>query len=219
MCKASLFLAVVTLGVLAGGSLYAEDWKVGEKWVYRHEGPRPYGDASMTVNGDRTTEVTAIQGEGAARRYLLKNQWGKDDANPTISHIDPNNMLHKMEIESVVVILFDPPIPAIWSMKVGEEKVLKTQMDLGGFPLPIEYVAKRLKDETLTVPAGEFKDCQHVQVVSTMQSDAVPNGKTKLDCWYHPAVRNLVKEVVVTNYQGDNSYTATGTLKSHTGKD
>jgi hypothetical protein len=219
MHKASRFLAVVALAVILIGAAHAEDWKVGEKWVYKHEGPRPYGDGSVSVEGDRTTEVTAIQGEGATKRYLLKDMWGTNDPNPSVAQIDPNNMLHKIEVEYVATILFDPPVPTVWSLKVGEEKTLKTQMDLGGFALPIEYVAKRLKDETLSVPAGEFKNCQHVQVISTMQSDEFPGGKTKLEYWYHPKVRNLVKEVIVTNYQGDNSYTTTSTLESHTGND
>jgi len=32
-------------------------------------------------------------------------------------------------------------------------------------------------------------------------------------------VKNTVKQVIVTHYEGDNSYTATSTLKTHTKKD
>ena len=219
MSKTRRFLVVVTAAVLAGGSVYAEDWKVGEKWVYQHEGPRPYSDPSSTVEGDRAMEVTALQGRGAQQRYLLKNMWGAADATPTTVHIDAKNMIHKIEIESVAVMLFDPPVPVFWQLKVGEEKTLKTKMELGGFVIPIEYVAKRLKDETLTVPAGEFKNCRHMQIVGTTQSDMFPTSKSKVDHWYHPRVKNLVKETVITNYEGDNSYTATSVLKSHTKKD
>lgn len=56
MCKVNSFLVIVALVILAGGSVYGEDWKVGEKWAYKHEGPRPYTDGSIIVNGDRTVE-------------------------------------------------------------------------------------------------------------------------------------------------------------------
>jgi hypothetical protein len=219
MYKVSSLLVAVALVIVAGGSAYGEDWRVGEKWVYKHEGPRPHSDGSTMVNGDRTVEVTAIKGEGAERRYLLKTKWGKDDANPSTGYIDSKNMIHKIDVESFAILLFAPPIPAIWPLKPGEEKVLKTTMEVGGYSLPIEYAAKRLKDETITVPAGKFKKCRHVQVISSLQIEAGQTVKSKVDHWYHPKVKSLVKEVVITNYQSDNSYSATSLLKSHTKKD
>ena len=218
MYKAKLLTVMITLILLACGSAYAEDWKVGEKWVYKHEGPRPFSDASNMVKGDRTAEVTAIKGEGANKRYLLKNVWGTEDANPTTSYIDPRNRLHKIEIQYMAVLLLAPPVPTVWPLKAGEQKTLKTKMDAGGFSVPIEYVGKRLKDETVTVPAGKFENCQHVQIIITMQNEMGQPVKGKTEYWYHPKVRNLVKEVTVTNYQGENSYTATSLLKSHTTK-
>ncbi len=215
MSKQNYFLVLIALTALVTGSVYAEDWKVGEKWMYQHQGPRPYSDGNTTVKGDRAVEVTAIQGEGDQKRYLLKNQWGTEDANPAISHIDAKNLMHKIEIQSMAVLTLDPPVPAFWSLKVKEEKTLKSKMDLGGFTLTIEYKAKRLDNETITVPAGAFKNCQHIQIVSTMQSDMMPTTKGKVDYWYHPEVKNLVKEITVTNYEGSNSYTCTSTLKSY----
>ncbi|MHC4424887.1 MAG: hypothetical protein ACYSYV_02185 [Planctomycetota bacterium] len=215
MFKVNLLLVIVSLVSLAGGTVYGEDWKVGEKWIYKHEGPRPFGGPSSTVNGDRTVEVTTIKGEGAKKRYLLKNTWGKDDANPGTFYIDPNNMIHKIDIESLAILLFDPPLPAVWRLKSGEKKILKTTMDIGGFPIPIEYVAKRLKDETIAVPAGKFKNCQRVQVISSAQNETGQTVKSRTDYWYHPKVKNLVKEVVVTNYESDDSYSGTSVLKSH----
>jgi hypothetical protein len=219
MYKVNLLSVFVALVILAGGSVYGEDWKVGEKWIYKHEGPRPFADPSVTVKGDRTVEVTAIKGKGAEKRYLLKNMWGKEDANPSTAYIDSKNMLHKLDIEFMGTLLLDPPVPTIWPLKPGEEKALKTKMDIGGFEIPIEYVAKRLKDETITVPAGKFKNCQHIQIISSLQNETGQTVKNKQEYWYHPKARNLVKEVVVTNYHGDNSYTGTSVLKSHTKPD
>ena len=77
MYKINLLLVIAGLVILTGGNVYAEDWKVGEKWTYKHEGPRPFADSSAMIKGDRTVEVTTIKGEGAEKRYLLKNMWGR----------------------------------------------------------------------------------------------------------------------------------------------
>ncbi len=219
MYKLNLLLIITGQIILAGGTVYAEEWKVGEKWTYKHEGPRPFADASATIKGNRTVEVTAIKGEGADKRFLLKTLWGTEDANPSTTYIDSKKMLHKIDIEYLGILGFTPPVPAIWLLKPSEQKTIKTQMDVAGFSLPIEYVAKRLKDETITVPAGKFKNCQHIQVITSTQDQTGQPVKHKQDYWYHPEVGNLVKDVVITNYQGDNSYTSTSVLKLHTKKD
>ncbi len=100
----------------------------------------------------------------------------------------------------------------------GLSPYLKTKLEVAGFSVPIEYIGKRLKDETVTVPAGRFENCQHVQILISMQNEMGQPVKGKAEYWYHPKVRNLVKEVTVTNYKGENSYTATSVLKSHTTK-
>ena len=219
MYKVNLLLVIAGLVILSGGNVYAEDWKVGEKWTYKHEGPRPFADSSATIQGDRTVEVTAIKGERADKRFLLKTLWGTEDANPSTTYIDSKKMLHKVDIEYLGSLGFTPPVPAIWLLKTGEQKILKTKMDVAGFSLPIEYLAKRLKDETITVPAGKFKNCQHVQIITSTQDATGQSVKHKQDYWYHPKVGNLVKDVIVTNYKSDNSYTVTSLLKSHTKKD
>lgn len=212
MCRASSVAVVVW--VVVASSAIATDWKVGEKWTYQHEGPRPYADPSAKVQGDRIVEVTAIEGEDAERRTLLKSLWGTADGNPAVLHIDAKNLIHKIDIQAMGVLRFDPPIPALWSLKVGEQKIVKTKVDVGGFAMTIQYVAKRLDDETVTVPAGRFEKCQHVTIVSTTESDFAPSTKNKMDYWYHPSVKNSVKEVIITNFDSDNSYSATSTLKA-----
>jgi len=219
MYKINLLLVIAGLVILSGGNVYTEDWKVGEKWTYKHEGPRPFADPSAMIKGDRTVEVTEIKDEGAEKRYLLKNMWGSEDPNPTTSYIDSKNMLHKLDIEYLFTLVISPPVPAIWTLKPGEEKTIKANMEVAEFSIPIEYVAKRLKDETIAVPAGEFKNCQHVEIISSLQNETGQSVKNKQEYWYHPKARNLVKEVIVTNYQGENSYTSTSLLKSHTKKD
>lgn len=219
MSKSSLFLVVAALVTLVGTDGQAEDWKVGEKWVYKHEGPRPFGDPTAKVEGDRRMAVAAIQGEGDQKRYLLKAHWGTNDPNPSTSYIDAKNLIHKIDVQDMAVLLFAPPLPAVWKLKAGEQKTIKTQMGAAGFVIPMECQAKRLPNETLTVPAGTFEKCQHVQILSTLDNPMGEPIKTKTDYWYHPKVRGAVKEVTVTNLGTPNSTTATSTLKSHTKKD
>jgi hypothetical protein len=152
--KVNRFLLGVTFVALVGSHLRAEDWKVGEKWTYQHGGPRPSSDPPAKVEGNRTMEVTAIEGKGNEKRYLLKNRWGKTDVNQATSYIDAKNLIRKIDVQDLAVLLFDPPVPAIWGLKVGEEKSLETQMDVGGLVMAIEYKAKRLKDETVHVGFG-----------------------------------------------------------------
>jgi len=68
MYKINFISIAATLVIVAGGTAYAEDWKVGQKWIYQHDGPRPHSTPPTTIKGDRTIEVTSIQGEGAAKR-------------------------------------------------------------------------------------------------------------------------------------------------------
>jgi hypothetical protein len=216
MYKIKFLSIAVTLAIIAGGTAYAEEWKVGQKWIYKHEGPRPHSNPPTTIKGDRTIEVTAIQGEGAAKQYLLKTVWGTEDASPSTSYIDPNNLIHKLEIQYTAVLLFDPPVPVFWPLKSGEQTTFKTNMDFSGYKIPMEYIVKRLKDETITVPAGKFKNCQRFEIISFLQNEMLQPIKVKTDHWYHPKIKNFVKEVTIINYQSDNSYTGTSILKSQT---
>jgi hypothetical protein len=216
MYKIKFLSIAVTLAIIAGGIAYAEDWKVGEKWIYKHEGPRPHSNPPTTIKGDRTIEVTAIQDDGAAKRYLLKTVWGTEDASPSTSYIDPNNLIHKLDIQYTAVLLFDPPVPAFWPLKSGEQTTLKTNMDVSGYKIPMEYIVKCLKDETITVPAGKFENCRRFEIISFLQNEMLQPIKVKMDHWYHPKIKNFVKEVTIINYESDSSYTGTSILKSHT---
>lgn len=219
MCKINFMLIIAGLIILSCGNSYAEDWKVGEKWTYKLEGPRPFADSSATVKGDVTVEVTEIKNEEAGKRFLLKTLWGTEDANPSITYIDKNKMIHRIDIGYLGSLGFKPPVPSNWILKKGQQKTLKTTMDIAGFSLDIEYIAKRLEDETIEVPAGKFKNCQHIQVITSTQDQTGQPVKHKQDYWYHPKIGNIVKDIIITNYQADNSYTSTSVLKSHTRKD
>ena len=89
-------------------------------------------------------------------------------------------------------------------------------MDVMGYKIPMEYIVKRLKDEPVTVPAGTFENCRRFEIISSMQNEMLQPIKVKTDQWYHPKVKNFVKEVTIIDYQSENSYTGTSILKSHT---
>lgn len=218
MGKTNWVLMVLGVLVCVHAGVWAEDWQVGQTWTFQHEGPRPYGDAQSTVEGDRVVTVTAIKGTGKDMRYLIKNTWGKNDPSPATSHIGKDGLIHQIDLEAMGALLLKPPVPAFWtSLKVSEKKVLKTNMDFSGFSLPLEYTVTRLMDEVIKVPAGTFRDCVRIQVISKMENPMAGGiSLTKIDQWYHPQVKYAVKEKVITNYQADNSYTATSVLKSYT---
>ena len=84
----------------------------------------------------------------------------------------------------------------------------------GGFLMLTDYVAKRPKYETITISVGKFEKCRYFEIISSLQNEMGEPVKVKTDQWYHPKVKNFVKEVTIMNYQGDNSTTGTSTLKS-----
>ncbi len=214
MRRASHVAVVFVAFVVLVGTARAADWKVGDKWTYRNEGPRPYADPSAKIQGDRTTEVTAIRGEGDEKRTLLRNVWGTADPNPTIAYVDANDLIHQIDVQGMGSFRFDPPVPALWQLEVGEQKTIKCKVDFSMFTLTIEYVARRLPDETVTVPAGRFENCRHITILTTTTTAIAPTTKSKMDYWYHPSVKHFVKDVTVTNFDSDNAYTTTSLLKA-----
>jgi hypothetical protein len=196
----------------------AEIGKVGEKWVYEVEGPRPMSNPPMTVDGDRVDELVAITGEGADKRWQLKSTWGKDDATPSLATIDAQSRLHQVEIGSTMTIGFTPPVPTEWAdLKVGGTTTFETKLAVMGFEMPLKYEVKRLPDESVTVPAGTFDGCRHIQMIVHGVDPSGQASKTRYDHWMSAdqGRGGLIKEMVVSNYQSDNSQHSSCSLKQH----
>jgi hypothetical protein len=174
-------------------------------------------DGEKLVEGPRVTEVTAVQGGGEEKRWLFKVQWGENDPNPSTIHVDAQRRLHRLELGALGALKFTPPPPAEWmDLKPGEEKTVESAIRILGFEIPLKYNAKRMADQTITVPAGEFVDCQRVRVITESLNQLGQPTTTRYDYWYHPKVNGLVKEVFVYNYQTPKAYLGTSLLKSHT---
>jgi hypothetical protein len=208
---ASLLLAFVTTDVIAEGV-----GKVGEKWIYQHEGIRPLSNPPAAIQGDRTNEVVAIKGEAANKRWLLKHIWGEKDENPGTLYVDVDKRLHQVDVGSSLTLNFAPPVPMEWGeLAVGEKKVSESKMAVAGFEIPLKYEAIRLPDDTVRVPAGEFTLCRHIQVVvHGTDAQGLPS-KSRSDYWFHPKANGLVKEITISNYETDAKQSSTSTLKAH----
>ncbi len=190
--------------------------KPGEKWIYEQEGPRPLSNPPAAVEGDRVDEVVAVTGEGEGKRWQIKSVWGKNDEMPSVVTIDHRLRLHQVEVGSVMTITFTPPTPTDWpDLKVGESTLFETKIAVMGFEVPLRYEVKRLADETITVPAGKFDGCRRLQmVVAGIDSSGQPN-RTRYDHWFDAKGHGLIKEIVVSNYQSDNSHRSVSSLKEH----
>jgi hypothetical protein len=194
----------------------ADVGKVGEKWIYEQEGPRPMSNPPVTVEGDRVDEILAITGEGEAKRWRIKSVWGKDDPTPSLAMIDARHRLHQVEVGSALTIGFTPPVPTDWpELKVDETTTFETKIAVMGFELPLKYEVKRLEDETVTVPAGTFANCRRIQMVVHGTDPSGQPNKTRYDHWMDVKGQGMIKEIVVSNFQSDNSQRSVCSLKEH----
>lgn len=208
----SLALLVATVAPLNA----AASGKPGEKWIYTVDGIRPMSNPPVDVDGDRVDEILSVTGEGAALRMRVKSTWGKDDQNPSLATLDNELRVHQVEVGSMMTIAFKPPVPTVWSeLAVGQNQVFETQLSVMGFDMPLKYEVKRLDDETITVPAGKFENCRHIQMVVHATDPSGQPSKTRYDHWIDAKGQSLIKEITVTNFQSDNSQRTICELKEH----
>jgi hypothetical protein len=216
MKNASVFAVSLWLSLVATAAPADGIGKVGEKWIYGHEGTRPLSNPPAAIRGDRTNEVVAIKGEAAGKRWLVKHTWGEKDENPGLLHLDAEKRLHEVEVGTSFSLTFAPPVPMEWTeLSPGEKKTLESKMTVAGFELALKYEATRLPDETVRVPAGEFTLCRHIQVVVHGTDAQGQPSKSRSDYWFHPKANGLVKEVTLSNYDTEAKQTSTSTLKAH----
>ena len=215
-----VLLTVACVSALAVYADSAEKWTVGEKWTYSHEGPMPWRPPEREIVGDRVREVIRIEGEGEEKRWLRTEKWGSDDYDPGVSYITKDGLLDKVEAGNGLISA-EPPCPTSYmSLKPGEDQSWESRLAMdGGFGMTWKVKAKRAADETVTVPAGEFKNCIHVQTTEEMDMSSDTGEITvqvKRDYWYHTKVNGAVKESF-SYAMGDNAIPkGTSVLKSYT---
>ncbi len=212
-----ILIAVFMAGIAQAGDPYA----VGEKWVYRHEGAVPMRPPDFTISGDRTREVMEIKGEGEAKRWMIQELWGSGDEWAGKRAVSADRMYDRIESGEDRVSNVKPAYPyELMGLKPDEEKKFESEFQFGeDWKFPIVMTAKRVKDETVKVPAGEFENCIHVVYEETATFTGQDGNEmkitTKREQWLHPKVNGLVKEIYTA--QGPNGETDKGTseLKSY----
>lgn len=219
-----LATVVLFFAVAATASEEEQTFQVGEKWVYKHEGPRPGGMSQESIDGDRTREVISVEGSGENKRWVIKETFGEYDDRPSRAYVDSKRLVTKREFGYEFSMDFDPPVPFdVQILKADEEKKYETELSFGENSIPFKVTSKRVANETIKVPAGEFKDCHHYQntitIVFSREGDEV-TIKTNQDIWYHPKVNGIVKDVYKrgpVQFGGETreGYTATSQLKSY----
>ncbi len=193
-------IAVLGNGILSYSSEDGAPFHVGEKWIYQHEGPRPWSK-NEPVNGDRVREVISTEGAGDQQVWIISEHWGTSDEHGTKFYYDEEKKLEKQEVGYDFVIRFNPPYPNLNSLVPGEEKIYEIKSSMGGegrgHSFPMQITAKRIEDETLVVPAGEFTDCHHVQAEQTITFKTETGDfelKLKHEIWFHEDANGAVKE-------------------------
>ena len=182
-----------------------EPFEVGQRWVYKHEGPRPGSIEPNDIDGERIMHVISVVGEPEGKQWIIEDRFtGEEKATGRI-YVNSKRLLTALEIKNqkgkVAKLRYDPPIPhQIMELDIGQEKTVETslKMDSTKFSLPSTIVIRRLDDETITTPAGEFANCRHFKTTSksifNIKIAKIPITEER-ERWYHPKVNGLVKEV------------------------
>lgn len=197
---AGLFCAVTWAGQAA-----KDPFEVGQRWKYRHEGPRPGSMEPNAIDGERILHVISVVEEQEGKQWVIEERFTKGEDVIGRLHVNEERLLTAIEIENekgeVAKLRYDPPVPhQVTELNIGEEKTIETslKMDSAEFALPSTIVIRRLDNETITTPAGEFVDCLHYRTATTstfnIKIAKIPFTEER-ERWYHPKVNGLVKEV------------------------
>ncbi|HON92323.1 MAG TPA: hypothetical protein PLT20_11105 [Sedimentisphaerales bacterium] len=182
-----------------------ESLDVGQRWLYRHEGPRPGSVEPNAIDGERIVWVLArVEGQGGELR-VVEERFTHDEQAIARLLVRADGLLEAIELANdkgqTARFRYDPPIPYHPpTMAVGESRTISTslRMDAADFTLPSEIITERLADETVATPAGEFADCRHYRIITTstinLKIAKIPFTEER-EQWYHPTAQGMVKEV------------------------
>ncbi len=196
-------LIFLTVSVLAAGA-QATAFEIGQRWVYEHQGPRPGSTEPNAIDGQRILLVIGGPQQGHPH-WVLQERYTGEEAIVGRLHVTEAQELTGFDIENdkgeVVTMTYDTPMAyPVPKLEVGQEKTIENvlRMDAHELALPVKIVMRRLADETITTPAGQFTDCPHYQTTThttiNVKVAKVPISEQR-DRWYHASVNGLVKEV------------------------
>jgi len=195
-----LFCAVAWAGQVA-----KEEFEVGQRWEYQHEGPRPGSVEPNAIDGERILHVVSVVEERGSKQWIIEERFTNAEHVIGRLYVDEERLLTAIEIENkkgeVAKLRYDPPVPyQLTDLDVGKDRTIDTalRMDSADFALPSKIVTQRLEDETITTEAGEFVGCLHYKTTISSTFDIkiakIPVTEER-ERWYHPDVNGLVKEV------------------------
>jgi hypothetical protein len=206
-----------------------EDLEVGQRWEYRHEGPRPGDVEPNAIDGQRILRVISTADGPSGRQWIIEERFTNSPQVIGRSHVNANHFLTKTEIENnkgeVAHVRYEPLIPyQVLDLAVGAKRTIETTVTMEGvdFKLPLVITMERLADETIDTPAGEFAGCRHYRT-TTLSTMNIKIGKIRSteerEQWFHDSVHGMVKEVyrkgaVRFLTWSRPAYTATSTLVS-----
>ncbi|HSW02886.1 MAG TPA: hypothetical protein VLI39_22180 [Sedimentisphaerales bacterium] len=178
---------------------------VGQRWLYRHEGPRPGSVEPNAIDGERILWVLARMDSQSGELRVVEERFTRDEQAIARFLVRTDGLLEAVEIANdkgeTGRLRYDPPIPYYPpSIAVGETQTISTslRLDAVDFTLPSKIVTERLADETVMTPAGEFPDCRHYRIVTTstinLKIAKIPFTEER-EQWHHPTAQGLVKEV------------------------
>jgi hypothetical protein len=221
------FLAALLCAVGFAGHGAAGTYELGQRWVYRHEGPRPGSVEPNAIDGQRILHVISSVEEQGETTWVIEERFTNSREVVGRLYVNEARLLTTLDLENdkgeAIALYYDPPVPyQTLEMEVGQTEIIETtvRMKAAQFALPSTITMQRLADETITTPAGEFPDCLHYTATSRSTIDIkvakIPITE-KRERWYHPSVNGLVKElyrrqpVKFLTWSRDG-YTATSTL-------
>ncbi len=200
---AALLLGFIAIGSAVAGA--AEQFQVGQRWVFEHKGPRPGSMEPDAIDGQRIRQVLSTALEQDKPTWVIEEGFTNDPNATSLLYVDHERQLTAFDVENdqgqAVTFVYDTPQPyQVPFLEPGQEKTYETTLRLSApkFAMPTTSVIKRLPDETIVTPAGEFVNCQHYHTTtkSTMNIKIAKIPVTdERDQWYHPSVNGLVKEV------------------------
>jgi len=182
-----------------------ESFEVGQRWEYRHEGPRPGDIEPNAIDGQRIVHVISVADEPGGKQWVIEERFTKSRDVIGRLHVNQEQMLTMLEIENqkgeVAKLRYDPLIPyRATDLAPGETRTIETtlRMDAAAFFLPTTIMMERLGDETIATPAGEFVGCRHYRTTTAstvnIKIAKIPITEER-EQWYHGSVHGLVKEV------------------------
>ncbi len=200
MKHAGYFFVAVIVAAMFTPTVPAEDlYEAGEKWIYEHKGPRPWV-GNENVYGDRVRKTISFETDENQKQYwLLRESWGNYDDTPVLFYIYEDKSIPR-ERAGDTLIQFDPGLPAGFiDLEPEQEKTYNIEITWGDSDrkIPLKIIAKRLADEDVEVPAGQFANCVRIQTkwefTFTRDERSVAMKSTQ-DIWYDPETKHMLKE-------------------------